>query len=106
MRGIRRSLGTARVKKTPATVERILAMAPIASEHLADIRDRALLLFGFASAMRRSELASLDVEDLEDTPDGLRVRSAAARPTRRGMATSSLCRAGRSPVRCCAQGLD
>jgi integrase len=73
MRGIRRSLGAARAKKTPATVERILAMAPIASERLADIRDRALLLFGFASAMRRSELAAVDVEDIEETPDGLRV---------------------------------
>ena len=73
MRGIRRSLGTARAKKTPATVERILAMAPIASERLADIRDRALLLFGFAGAMRRSELAALDLEDIEETPEGLRV---------------------------------
>jgi integrase len=30
-------------------------------------------LFGFASAMRRSELAALDVEDIEETADGLRV---------------------------------
>jgi site-specific recombinase XerD len=73
MRGIRRSLGTARAKKTPATVERIIAMAPIQGGRLANIRDRALLLFGFASAMRRSELAALDFEDLEETPDGLRV---------------------------------
>jgi integrase len=73
MRGIRRSLGTARAKKTPATVERIVAMAPLAGGGLANIRDRALLLFGFASAMRRSELAALDVEDIEQTPDGLRV---------------------------------
>jgi integrase len=63
----------ARAKKTPTTVERILAMAPIASERLADIRDRALLLVGFASAMRRSELAALDVEDIEETPEGLRI---------------------------------
>jgi integrase len=40
---------------------------------LTNIRDRALLLFGFASAMRRSELAALDFEDIEETPDGLRV---------------------------------
>jgi site-specific recombinase XerD len=73
MRGIRRSLGTARTKKTPATVARIIAMAPIALERAADIRDRALLLFGFASAMRRSELAALDFEDIEETADGLRV---------------------------------
>jgi integrase len=48
-------------------------MAPIQGGRLANIRDRALLLFGFASAMRRSELAALDFEDLEETPDGLRV---------------------------------
>lgn len=71
MRGIRRSLGTARAKKTPATVERIVAMAPLAGGGLANIRDRALLLFGFASAMRRSELAALDLEDIEETADGL-----------------------------------
>jgi site-specific recombinase XerD len=73
MRGIRRSLGTARAKKTPATVERIVAMAPIAGGRLTNIRDRALLLFGFASAMRRSELAALDFEDIEETANGLRV---------------------------------
>jgi integrase len=73
MRGIRRSLGTARAKKTPATVERIVAMAPLAGGGLANIRDRALLLFGFASAMRRSELAALDFEDIDETAEGLRV---------------------------------
>jgi site-specific recombinase XerD len=73
MRGIRRSLGAARAKKTPATVERIVAMAPLAGGGLANIRDRALLLFGFASAMRRSELAALNFEDIEEIADGLRV---------------------------------
>jgi site-specific recombinase XerD len=73
MRGVRRSLGTARAKKTPATVERIVAMVPLAGGGLANIRDRALLLFGFASAMRRSELAALDADDIEETPEGLRV---------------------------------
>jgi integrase len=34
-------------------------------------RDRCLLLVGFASAMRRSELVGLDVDDIEDTRDGL-----------------------------------
>jgi integrase len=37
-------------------------------------RDRALLLFGFSGAFRRSELVALRVEDLTETPDGLRVR--------------------------------
>jgi integrase len=50
-----------------------MAMAPIASGRLADLRDRALLLLGFAGAFRRSELVALDVEDIEQTTEGLRV---------------------------------
>ena len=42
-------------------------------DRMIDIRDRALLAFGLASAMRRSELVALQVEDLAETPDGLRV---------------------------------
>lgn len=37
-------------------------------------RDRALLLLGFAAALRRSELVGLDLDDLTDTPHGLRLR--------------------------------
>jgi site-specific recombinase XerD len=73
MRGIRRSLGTASKKKAPATVERILAMAPKPTGHLASLRDRALLLLGFASALRRSELVALNVENIEVSDAGLRL---------------------------------
>jgi site-specific recombinase XerD len=37
------------------------------------LRDRALLLVGFAGAFRRSELVALDVADLEETETGLLV---------------------------------
>jgi integrase len=37
-------------------------------------RDRALLLFGFAGALRRSELVALRVEDVRVDADGLRLR--------------------------------
>jgi hypothetical protein len=67
MRGIRRSLGTAPQKKAPATAERIIAMALATGEDLKGLRDRALLLIGFAGAFRRSELVALDLEDLEET---------------------------------------
>jgi len=36
-------------------------------------RDRAILLFGFASAMRRSELVGLDLRDVEFVREGVRV---------------------------------
>jgi integrase len=40
---------------------------------LRGLRDRALLAFGFASALRRSELVALQVEDLTETAEGYRV---------------------------------
>jgi integrase len=55
----------------PATADKIVAMAPLALERLSE--NRALLLIGFAGAFRRSELVALDVEDVEDVPEGLRV---------------------------------
>jgi integrase len=36
-------------------------------------RDRAFLAFGFASAMRRSELCALTIDDIAEVADGLRV---------------------------------
>jgi integrase len=48
-------------------------MGPIAGEHLIAIRDRALLLIGFAGAFRRSELVALNVEDIEEMAEGFRV---------------------------------
>ena len=74
VRGIRRAVGSAPTKKAPATADRIIAMLPAADTGLADLRDRALLLLGFAGAFRRSELVALDLEDIEETKDGLRVK--------------------------------
>jgi integrase len=50
-----------------------MMMAPAAGTRLADRRDRALLLLGFAGALRRSELVALDINDIEETKEGLRV---------------------------------
>ena len=48
-------------------------MLSAADPGLIGARDRALVLVGFAGAFRRSELASLDVEDLDFSRDGLTV---------------------------------
>jgi integrase len=40
---------------------------------LLGLRDRAILLFCFASAMRRSELAAVEVDDLAFGPEGVEV---------------------------------
>ena len=43
------------------------------------LRDRALLLIGFAGALRRSELVGLDVSDLTKTRAGSRLRIGASK---------------------------
>jgi integrase len=73
MRGIRRTIGTAKTQKSPATADIIAAMLDACTDTLAGIRDRALISFGFATAMRRSELCALDVADLVPVEDGYRV---------------------------------
>src|SRR5262249_3624058 len=71
VRGIRRSLGAAPVRKTPATADLILAMVASATTGHKGLRDRALALLGFGGAFRRSELVALDVSDLQETEAGL-----------------------------------
>ena len=73
MRGIRRTVGTAPRKKTPATAERIVAMALATGADMKGLRDRAVLLVGFAGAFRRSELVALNVEDLAESEQGFKV---------------------------------
>lgn len=73
LRGIRRTHGTAPRRVLPATADRLLAMVPRPDGSLSTLRDRALLLLGFAGAFRRSELVALNVADLEELPEGLRV---------------------------------
>jgi len=72
-RGIRRTVGTAYSQKSPATVEVVRSMVAGLPPTVAGIRDRAVILLGFAGAFRRSELVALDVEDLSFGPEGVTV---------------------------------
>jgi site-specific recombinase XerD len=73
MRGIRRTHGSAKVRKAPAVAGKMLGMVATAPNKLAGLRDRALLSIGFGGALRRSELVALDVADIADTETGLLV---------------------------------
>ncbi len=73
--GIRRSHRRPPARKAAADSYVLHAvLRAIEGDALADVRDRALLSFGMAAALRRSELVALTVADLERGPDGLRVR--------------------------------
>jgi site-specific recombinase XerD len=70
--GIRRTIGAAPVRKRAATSDIVIAMIATGTS-LRALRDRAIVLLGFAGAFRRSELVALDVADLEGTSEGLLV---------------------------------
>ncbi|MBL6454524.1 site-specific integrase [Belnapia sp. T6] len=74
MAGIRRERGTAPFRAAPATTDIIRRMTAACDvETLIGLRDRALLLVGFAGAFRRSELVGLDRRDLAFGPEGVRI---------------------------------
>lgn len=73
MKGARRKVGVAPTQKAAATDGILMLMMGRTPATLAGKRDRALLALGFAGAMRRSELVALDVADLVEDPEGLRV---------------------------------
>jgi integrase len=65
--GIKRTHGTAQTGKAPAVAADIRAMVEAQLDSLLGCRNRALILLGFDSACRRSELEALDVEDVAFT---------------------------------------
>lgn len=72
--GIRRTHGTNPRRVSPVTAERLAVMLEGCGDDLHGLRNRAMLTVGFGAALRRSELAALRVEDVEEVPEGLRVR--------------------------------
>ena len=69
----KRLLGTLQRQVSPVSVEHLQRLVRELPENVAGARDRAVLLMGFAGAFRRSELVSLDVEDIEEAPKGIRI---------------------------------
>jgi site-specific recombinase XerD len=72
--GIRRRNGVAPRQVRAARTKVITTLVSSLGNRLIDVRDRALILIGFAGALRRSELVALDVEDVDEDADGLVLR--------------------------------
>ena len=70
-RGIRREIGTAQKGKAPAVIEDIRRMVSSMPSSLLGLRNRTLILIGFAGAFRRSELVGLNCEDIAFEREGL-----------------------------------
>lgn len=72
-RGLRRTLGAApqRLARPLGTAEIRHIVNPIDRSTPKGARDAAIILLGFASALRRSELTALTLADIETKPAGL-----------------------------------
>jgi integrase len=59
VRGIRRTYGNPQRRVAPLTIEHLAAIISVLGNSKRDIRDCAILLVGFAGALRRSELSRI-----------------------------------------------
>ncbi|MDO9714168.1 tyrosine-type recombinase/integrase [Paracraurococcus lichenis] len=86
LKGIIRTRGTAPAKKEAAVTEVVRdALRELAKDPgLRALRDRALLLLGFAAALRRSELVALERADIVFSRDGLMVTLRRAKTDQEG----------------------
>jgi len=71
VRGIRRAKGMAQREAQALQRDDLFAVLAGMCERPIDLRDKALLLIGFAGAFRRSELVGLDCEDVEPVRQGI-----------------------------------
>jgi integrase len=106
MAGIRRTLGTAPTMKAPAITDDIRAMVGTLPAGLLGVRDRALLLVGFAAALRRSELVALDRADCEFTRDGLVVHQRRSKVDQEGQGRKIGVSYGSDPATCPVRNLQ
>jgi integrase len=73
--------GSARLRKQPSRAKSAITVDQLgriskeltSRRDLRGVRDRAIILFGFATGMRRSELSTLDLSDIRLAPKGLTV---------------------------------
>jgi integrase len=73
LRGIGRAHGEPARRAAALTTPEIRRLVEVCGDDLSGLRDRALLLLGFAGALRRSEIVGLDAAHVRPTPTGLRL---------------------------------
>ena len=71
LRGIKRKKGVAHKEAKPLLRDDLFLVLDAMGDGLKDIRDKALLLIGFAGGFRRSELVAIDREDVQSVRQGI-----------------------------------
>ena len=71
LHGIKRTLGSRQKAKKPILINDLKLIIKAIDEK--KIRDKALILIGFAGGFRRSELVNIDYEDVEFVTEGVKI---------------------------------
>lgn len=71
IRGVRRLNGRPQRRVAPLRIEHLSAITSVLGQSIRDVRDRALLLVGFAGAFRRSELVAVSCEQIKREEQGI-----------------------------------
>jgi len=105
--GILRERGVAPRPKTALLVDELRAALATCGERHIDVRDRALVLVGFAGALRRSELVGLDVQDVRlEEGEGLVLRLRRSKTNQEGELEEVAVQYGSDPQTCPVRALQ
>ena len=106
LRGIGRTHGSAARRSAALTTTEVRKLASACGAGLTGQRDRALLLLGFAGALRRSELVGLDVDHATWTDDGMKLRIVRSKTDKVGEGAEIALSRGRSEETCPCHALQ
>jgi len=75
--GIKRRKGTIQKAKKPILISNLKIIIDVIDqqnrEEIKKLRDRSIILIGFSGGFRRNEIVSLDYDDLDFVPEGLKI---------------------------------
>lgn len=106
LKGIRRAVGTAVAKKSPTLTTDITAMVNSIDGGLKGTRDKALILMGFATGMRRSELVGIKVEHIDECAEGIRITLPRSKTDQEGRGRVIGVTRGTNPTTCPVRALN
>src|SRR5271165_4461801 len=106
LRGLLRQHGRPPHKAAPLTLAMLRRLLATCDPSARGRRDRALLLFGFAGALRRSELVALRVEDVGASAGGLRLRIPRSKTDPTGQGAEIGLPRGKHPETCPARAFE
>lgn len=98
--GMRRTHAAAPRQKDAAVTEVVATLVKPLGASLDDVRDRAIILTGFAGAMRRSEISALDARDVTETAEGLKVQVRQSKTDQEGVGAIVGITYGSNPPTC------